>query len=408
VGEEDGREWAETLIALSAAAGRTPLRAKGLGVAGYLAYLGDDFTAARPWLEESAAISRETNDKYGLALALTWLALTFRLEPPAGRREAEESVALFRELGDRWGLAFALLALGNVAANAGDAAAALPSFEESERLVRSVGDTYVLAILLVIRGNRAFYQSDLVAARAWYEESLAKMRAVGYTRDTAVVLGRLGRTLSLLGEGERAVTVLAESLHLSWATRDRAGLRLCLESLASAAGGSDPQRAVRLFAAAAALRQAGGRAFLPAARARYQADLDALRKTLGEAAYAAAWAAGQALALEAAVAEARAALEQLVTAAAPRPIATAPTYPAGLTPREVEVLRLLAAGRGNPAIAAELVLSARTVAHHVDHIYRKIGVRGRAAAMAYAFRHQLVPGFPPSLTEGASLPAARH
>jgi DNA-binding CsgD family transcriptional regulator len=62
----------------------------------------------------------------------------------------------------------------------------------------------------------------------------------------------------------------------------------------------------------------------------------------------------------------------------------------GLTPREVQVLRLVAAGRTNRAIAAELVLSERTVDRHVSNIFSKLGVSSRTAATAYAYRHELV------------------
>ena len=63
---------------------------------------------------------------------------------------------------------------------------------------------------------------------------------------------------------------------------------------------------------------------------------------------------------------------------------------AGLTPRELQVLRLVAAGKTNKAIAAELVLSERTVDRHVSNIFAKLGVSSRAAATAYAYEHQLV------------------
>lgn len=69
------------------------------------------------------------------------------------------------------------------------------------------------------------------------------------------------------------------------------------------------------------------------------------------------------------------------------PIAGA--YPDGLTPREVEVLRLVAAGGSNREIASKLVLSERTVARHVTNIYGKTGVNSRAEATAYALRHEL-------------------
>ncbi len=65
------------------------------------------------------------------------------------------------------------------------------------------------------------------------------------------------------------------------------------------------------------------------------------------------------------------------------------TLPAGLTDREVEVLRLVATGRSNTQIAADLVLSEKTVARHLSNIFRKVEVGSRTAAAAYAFEHGL-------------------
>jgi HD-GYP domain-containing protein (c-di-GMP phosphodiesterase class II) len=67
-----------------------------------------------------------------------------------------------------------------------------------------------------------------------------------------------------------------------------------------------------------------------------------------------------------------------------------PPPPAGLTPREVEVLRLVAAGRTNRQIAAELTISPRTAEQHVQNLYAKIGASTRAAAALFAMEHQLV------------------
>jgi ATP/maltotriose-dependent transcriptional regulator MalT len=69
---------------------------------------------------------------------------------------------------------------------------------------------------------------------------------------------------------------------------------------------------------------------------------------------------------------------------------TAPADSHGLTARELEVLRLVAAGRSNKAIAEELVLSERTVHRHVSNIFTKLRVSSRAAATAYAYEHELV------------------
>lgn len=64
--------------------------------------------------------------------------------------------------------------------------------------------------------------------------------------------------------------------------------------------------------------------------------------------------------------------------------------PGGLSPREVEVLRLVAAGRSNPEIAASLVLSEKTVARHLSNIFTKLDVGSRTAAAAFAYEHRLV------------------
>ena len=72
-----------------------------------------------------------------------------------------------------------------------------------------------------------------------------------------------------------------------------------------------------------------------------------------------------------------------------RRAATSP-LPNGLTGREVEVLRLVASGRTNKQLAAELGLSEKTVERHLSNIFTKIGVSTRAAATAFAFEHQIV------------------
>jgi DNA-binding CsgD family transcriptional regulator len=63
---------------------------------------------------------------------------------------------------------------------------------------------------------------------------------------------------------------------------------------------------------------------------------------------------------------------------------------AGLTERELEVLRLVAEGRTNREIASQLFLSEHTVARHLTHIFTKVGVENRAGAAAYALRHGVV------------------
>jgi DNA-binding CsgD family transcriptional regulator len=89
--------------------------------------------------------------------------------------------------------------------------------------------------------------------------------------------------------------------------------------------------------------------------------------------------------LEGLLVELNARLESAPAAAA----RNAPSYPDNLTAREVEVLRLLAAGRTNREVADALVLSIRTVERHIANVYAKIGVTRRVEATAYALRHGL-------------------
>ena len=79
-------------------------------------------------------------------------------------------------------------------------------------------------------------------------------------------------------------------------------------------------------------------------------------------------------------------LERL-DAVAGRPAAERPH---GLTPRELQVLRLVAAGKTNKAVAAELFLSEKTVDRHLSNIYDKLDVTSRAAATAFAYEHRLI------------------
>jgi HD-GYP domain-containing protein (c-di-GMP phosphodiesterase class II) len=83
------------------------------------------------------------------------------------------------------------------------------------------------------------------------------------------------------------------------------------------------------------------------------------------------------------------AVNAVLTAAGHR-VRRRPTLPAALTPREAEILVLLARGMSNKQIASRLTLSARTVGNHVEHIYVKIGVSTRGAAALFAMRHGLV------------------
>jgi DNA-binding NarL/FixJ family response regulator len=80
----------------------------------------------------------------------------------------------------------------------------------------------------------------------------------------------------------------------------------------------------------------------------------------------------------------------VLIAAGHRVRSTRRSRPAGLSDREVEVLRLVARGLSNKQMATRLSIAEKTVSHHVQHIYDKIGVSTRAAATLFAMQHELI------------------
>lgn len=80
-----------------------------------------------------------------------------------------------------------------------------------------------------------------------------------------------------------------------------------------------------------------------------------------------------------------------VLAAAGHPSPRRTSWPAGLTDREVEVLRLIAQGHSYREVARRLIITPKTAEHHIEHIYNKIGVSARASAALFAMEHDLIP-----------------
>jgi DNA-binding CsgD family transcriptional regulator len=141
-------------------------------------------------------------------------------------------------------------------------------------------------------------------------------------------------------------------------------------------------------------REAIGNPFKLPESAVYQRALEAVRAVSRDDDFTAAWDAGRALSMADAVAEAFAALDEIGSEAATG--ADASTSPAafGLTARELEVLRLLVEGRSDKEIAEALFISPRTAQGHVSHIFTKLDVSSRAAAVAAALQSGIFPDRP--------------
>ena len=227
-----------------------------------------------------------------------------------------------------------------------------------------------------------------------YQEGLAFFQELGAEWDIADALHCLSQAVRLQGDYSRAWALFRESL-ARWRTlgvSQWGWISECLDGIATVCAN---QRqfiaAVRLAGAADALRTAIGMS-TASSRISFRGDLTAARTQVDKAVFAAAWAEGIALSAEQAMDYALALPEIF----APPPVATEPvalappTYPAGLTAREVEVLQLLAQGLTYAQIAEKLIITRRTVNGHVTSIYSKLGVNGRAAATRFAVGHRLV------------------
>src|SRR5262249_2244960 len=129
----------------------------------------------------------------------------------------------------------------------------------------------------------------------------------------------------------------------------------------------------------------------------YRADYDhavaLARSQLEEPSFAAAWAQGRTMTLEQVFAvRGPVTIPDLLPTTQPVPPAAkpSPSYPDGLTAREVEVLRFVAKGLTDAQIAEQLVISPRTVNTHLTSIYGKIQVSSRSSATRYAIEHRFV------------------
>ena len=228
---------------------------------------------------------------------------------------------------------------------------------------------------------------DLPGARAWLEAHDRWHAWSGAVPGRAP--GHLGWAAHHRAAGKPEVAWGHAERALALASAPRQPLALLdahrtLGELATAAGRT--AEADRHLAAALALADACAAPYERALTLLAQAELRAAAGDRPAATTLLAEARAGCARLGAAPALARAGA--LAARLATAPDAPAP-YPAGLTPREVEVLRLLAGGASNRAIAAALVLSPHTVERHVANLYAKTGAHGRAAATAFALRHHL-------------------
>jgi predicted ATPase len=265
---------------------------------GLVAYCQGEWGSARGYYDECLAIRREIGDRVGMSMALYTLGILARDQGDYGaaRDCFEESLALRRELGDKRGIALSLYGLGTLASQEGDEATAQPLLEESLAMLQKGGDRHMAASASADLGALLSRRGEYGAARPLLEASLAIFREAGDRPGIGAVLSYLGTMALDQGDADAAGASCGESLAAFRQVGDRHGMAQALEGLARVAGArGEAERAAQLYAAAAALREALGAPVPPADRADHERRVAAARATLGEAAFAAAWAQGRAL-----------------------------------------------------------------------------------------------------------------
>jgi predicted ATPase/class 3 adenylate cyclase len=219
--------------------------------------------------------------------------------------QLEQARALALAAGDLRTARQARTNLGRLASDRGDREQAAAFYTESLEQARELGDHREVAILLINLGHVASRQGNMERALALYTESLAFAREAGDRDQQALCLNNLGDTARKQGELTRAEGLLRDALTIYWELGDPRRCATVLESLAETAGAQGQgERSARLFGVAAALRETIGSPLSTPDVAELAQAVIAARAALGEEAWTAAFAAGQALALELAIAEA--------------------------------------------------------------------------------------------------------
>jgi len=316
----------------------------------------------------SAAVLAAENGDYGEAVRQARLAL--RILEPLGVPERTATAATV---------------LGAAYRYLGDRAAARRSFATAMELRAALGDRRALSAALNNMALLEVDDGDLARARELLEQALVIKRQLGERQSLAIGLANLGDLLTRINEWEAAARALAEAAAIA---ADLGHPQLmatvrCNQGNVAAHQQEWDAAAAHYVAAVAAYEETGhGHDAVEALTGLGRASYRLGRPDEGARHLRAAETLAGELGNPERMSRVRAALAE--TGAA-----TAGPLPGGLTARQAEVLRLLAAGMSNKQIAAELYLSPATIERHLATIYRKLGLAGRVEAARYALAHGL-------------------
>jgi predicted ATPase/DNA-binding CsgD family transcriptional regulator len=308
------------------------------------------------------------------------------------RATVDTAMAIADELDDDfWRMTF--LSWSAIVANmAGDPPRALRDGIVSRDLARAAGDEERLLMTSHVLAGVPHARTDPDAALPSDEDLLDMARRLGNIRAEGMILIGAATRCAAVGDPRGAAEMLAAALDLARRTDLWFLEELSLFTLVITAVLADKAKdAARLHGA---LHDA-----LPAIRAplpvvltgAYDAMLSAARASLGDTTFRRLEAGGRLLTWRDALSLAHAIASAISRAVVPDPADAIPT-PCGLSRRELEVLQLISSGCSNKEVAALLHLRPKTVMHYTSSIYRKLGARGRAEAVALAWRDGWLDG----------------
>jgi predicted ATPase/DNA-binding CsgD family transcriptional regulator len=372
----EGRAQLEAALALPPLDGQAGQRATVLCAVVGLAGMQGDLPAASAWLEQARQTVRDVTDVEVQTNLLTLEGMLhgYRGDIPTARAIGERGLDLARQAGLVWWEARHLHNLADLALASNDAQAARELIGECLRIARDAGDLWNEAMALNGLGDVLRSAGDYVQAERVYTEAAMRFSCIeehgGMVRGAwAGLPHNLGYVTLAQGATARATAHFSEAAERY--TRygpDWRGVAECVMGLASVAVQvGQPLLAARWFGAAEAALERLETTFSPTNRADYERALGALRAALKPEQLALAWQAGRAAGLQQVVDESR----QLAHAPPPpRPVA-------GLTPRELDVARLVARGLTNRQVAEALVITEKTAANHLQRVLDKLDIRSR-------------------------------
>lgn len=375
-----------------------------LNLLGQIAAWKSDYVEARTLEEEALAYLRIEGNEWGIGSTLGMLAsvTTIQGDYAKARALAEEALALFRASDDTWGMGFALHHLARCLFLQGDEMAACTCAEESLALCRKIDDKGAVAYALGLSGEIALFQRKIPTAQTYLQEALTLHKELEDRWGEARICSLLAKTALVQGNPLMAHASYLESLRVLAEDGDKLLVATCLEGLSevSLVLEASVASAAHLLSAAANLRKSIGAPLPPVERVTYERIMTVVRAKLGRDVLKTVWAEGEHMTLAQLITDIESELGRKKVSTFAHPFRTHSSRAlAGLTLREIDVLRLVAEGLTDIQIAEGLVLSSRTIGTHLRSIYNKLGVSSRAAATRFAVEHHLTSStsLPPSL-----------